>query len=110
MIIARGVAQEWMVIKMNKGDKYIVEIDEVQIFHDDNGKAFELGKVKGFHALTLDEVALKKLEPVRRGCWKTVNEEMGFSAIECSECGHEVRRYSNYCPFCGARMDGDNND
>lgn len=56
---------------MKVGDKYIVEIDEVQMFHDDNGKAFELGKVKGFHALTLDEVALKKLEPVMRGKWTT---------------------------------------
>ena len=49
---------------MNKGDKYIIEIDEVQMYHDDNGKAFALGKVKGFHALTLDEAALKKLEKV----------------------------------------------
>ena len=81
LIIARGVAQEWMVIKMNKGDKYIVEIDEVQIFHDDNGKAFELGKVKGFHALTLDEVALKKLEPIKHGHWIDNGD-----VVVCSRC------------------------
>ena len=49
---------------MNKGDKYIVEIAEVQTYRDDNGKVFELGRVKGFKALTLDESALKKLEKV----------------------------------------------
>ena len=54
---------------MNKGDKYIVEIAEVQEYHDENGNEFELGRVKGFKALTLDEVALKKLEPVRCGMW-----------------------------------------
>ena len=49
---------------MNKGDKYIVEIAEMQEYHDDKGNVFELGRVKGFKALTLDEVALKKLEKV----------------------------------------------
>ena len=48
---------------MNKGDKYIIEIAEVQKYHTDNGDEFELGRVKGFKALTLDESALKKLEP-----------------------------------------------
>ena len=49
---------------MNKGDKYIIEIAEVQTYHDDNGNEFQLGLVKGFHALTLDEAALKKLERI----------------------------------------------
>ena len=49
---------------MNKGDKYIIEIAEVQECHDDNGNAFQLGRVKGFKALTLDELALKKLQPL----------------------------------------------
>ena len=49
---------------MKTGDKYIVEIAEVRKYHDENGKVFELGRVKGFKALTLDEVALKKLEKV----------------------------------------------
>ena len=49
---------------MKVGDKYIVEIAEVQEYHDENGNVFELGRVKGFKALTLDEVALKKLEKV----------------------------------------------
>ena len=48
---------------MKKGDKYIIEIAEVQKYHTDNGDEFELGRVKGFKALTLDESALKKLEP-----------------------------------------------
>ena len=27
----------------------------------------------------------------------------------CSECSHESSNYSNYCPNCGAKMDGDGN-
>lgn len=49
---------------MKPGDKYIIEIDEVQKYHDKDGNEFDLGKVKGFKALTLDEGALKKLEKV----------------------------------------------
>ena len=49
---------------MKKGDKYIVEIAEVLKCHGEHGEVFRLGRVKGFKALTLDEVALKKLEKV----------------------------------------------
>ena len=50
---------------MNKGDKYFIEIAEVQKYHTENGEEFDLGRVKGFKALTLDESALKKLEKVK---------------------------------------------
>lgn len=49
---------------MKTGDKYIIEIAEVEKYKDDNGNDFDLGRVKGFKALTLDEAALKKLEKV----------------------------------------------
>ena len=45
------------------GDKD-VELSEVLKCHDKDGKEFDIGLVKGFHALTLDEAALKKLEKV----------------------------------------------
>ena len=28
----------------------------------------------------------------------------------CSECSYESSNYSNYCPNCGAKMDGGNED
>ena len=51
-------------------------------------------------------------EPVRRGRW--VNKNNGkwntLPVFMCSECGdYDPRLYGNenYCPNCGARMDGD---
>lgn len=42
--------------------------------------------------------------PVRHGHWVyTPTSPFGFM---CSECGIEMCRF-NYCPNCGARMDGD---
>lgn len=54
---------------MKQGDKYILEIEEVQTYTKD-GKPFELGRVAGFKALTLDNCALEKLTPYKeRECY-----------------------------------------
>lgn len=60
------------------------------------------------HAPTVDA------EPIRHGMWKyvTVVDE-GF--WRCSSCGTPseasgAKVLYKYCPFCGAKMDGDKND
>lgn len=40
--------------------------------------------------------------PARHGRWKRYCKNLG----ECSECGEVVSVRSNYCPNCGAKMDG----
>ena len=40
--------------------------------------------------------------PVRHAMWKRYGKNLG----ECSECGEIVSVRSNYCPNCGAKMDG----
>ena len=43
----------------------------------------------------------------------TVDTWMGTSKIDCfvcSECGKSSKAKGNYCPNCGAKMDGDVND
>ena len=50
---------------------------------------------------------------IRRGRWKLTNNP---SFRKCSECGAwwssdiADNYFTNYCPKCGARMDGDQND
>lgn len=49
------------------------------------------------------------VQEVRHGKW--IKEENGV--IICSECGEEYEwddYRSSYCEFCGARMDGEEND
>ena len=41
-------------------------------------------------------------KPVVHGRWKRYGKNLG----ECSECGEIVSVRSNYCPNCGAKMDG----
>lgn len=54
--------------------------------------------------------------PVRHGKWahsRYENCSEQFEIVKCSCCGHEAYamafyvRDGNYCPNCGARMDGD---
>ena len=60
---------------------------------------------------------LKKVDvaPVAYGEWRTAytNKENKTTGVECSECGafYELSLFDfglmyNYCPSCGARMDG----
>lgn len=45
--------------------------------------------------------------PVRRGKWIKEYRAKGQVACMCTECGKEAGRCTNYCPNCGAKMDGE---
>jgi hypothetical protein len=52
-------------------------------------------------------------EPVRHGHWIFNPKdaiEMMFTVPKCSECGAESPNGGNYCPNCGAKMDGGKNE
>lgn len=54
-------------------------------------------------------MAIKALEqqPTRpTGKWKEYLDEGGFLYCECFNCGHITNEPDNYCPNCGARMEG----
>ena len=44
-------------------------------------------------------------EPVRHGKW--VEAYKGLSSCKCSVCNAVYETETNYCPKCGAKMDGD---
>ena len=56
------------------------------------------------------------VEPVRHGEWIIVEDEyVGY--VKCSVCGDAFTSWgaiwgaiTRYCPSCGARMDGDDNE
>ena len=57
-----------------------------------------------------------KLEPVRHGQWKVFYENLQeqLSGCQCSVCGYtffgRISDSYNFCPRCGAKMDGDKQD
>ena len=53
--------------------------------------------------------------PVRHGRWVHEHISEGYTWVMCSECEaviHKIliRKRLNYCPNCGAKMDGDENE
>lgn len=56
------------------------------------------------------------VQPMKHGTWRKA-EQCYDTYVECSECGlnlemsnyveSEWRELLKYCPYCGARMDGD---
>lgn len=76
-----------------------------------------LGALSTFLRL-LDITPTADVVPVRHGWWDT-NED---NRIVCSECKHGapymykisdkliMQELTDYCPYCGARMDGGNNE
>ena len=70
----------------------------------------------------LDYIPAANVAPVVHGEWKITHGEIGdpfnnqvFDTIDlftCSICGEcfDVSEARNYCPNCGAKMDGGNNE
>lgn len=63
---------------------------------------------------TVNEAETIDAAPVRHGEWIPIKMEMSFgtlNGVKCSLCGEKkVREGSNYCPTCGAKMDGGKQD
>ena len=83
---------------------------------DENNFDFSQGLIAAED--TLDNIPAADVAPVRHGRW-IEREDMnyGWNIWECSACREEFcveegtpKDYEyNYCPNCGARMDGDSN-
>ena len=53
----------------------------------------------------------EELPLVRRGRWFTAESHNGYLYWNCDQCKkHFTSQKSNYCPNCGAKMDGGVND
>ena len=71
---------------------------EIVMCDGDFSKAFKLICEK------LDDAPIIEAEPIKHGRWKWNGEYV------CSVCGGISSRTKwNYCPNCGARMDGEEN-
>ena len=47
-------------------------------------------------------------EPVRHGKWYTAEKYNGYLYWNCDQCHqHFTSQKSNFCPNCGAKMDGE---
>ena len=75
----------------------LMELNDTDIFdtYNDYSMVFD----------TIDNFPTADVAPVRHGHWIECNYGLTF---ECSECKYPTEyNLTDYCPNCGAKMDGD---
>ena len=55
----------------------------------------------------IEKISAADVAPVAHGRWIMHDDEFGLTC-ECSVCHIETMGDGNYCPSCGAKMDGGN--
>ena len=75
---------------------------------------YSLGLYDGceYDAGLIDEIPAADVAPVVRGQWNVIEGRRLDNAI-CSNCGRRFQAYYeaySFCPNCGAKMDGGDND
>lgn len=68
---------------------------------------YSLGLYDGceYDTKLIDEIPASDVAPVVHGRWIMHDDEFGLTC-ECSVCHIETMGDGNYCPNCGAKMDG----
>ena len=71
-------------------------------------------------AAIIEQITAEDVQPVKHGYWEEVTDYGGWGDTHygCSVCGEEwyledgkpKDNNMNFCPRCGARMDGEQND
>jgi hypothetical protein len=90
--------------------EYIRKQDAVERMVDVIINEFDVGIT---YAYTLAEDGLNlppaDVVPVRHGHWALVGWHKGMKIVECSCCKKRAIGATDFCPNCGAKMDGGEN-
>lgn len=93
----------------------LIDADALKVNFEANTPLFAQDLVPGICAI-IDRARTIDAVPVRKGNWsdgwRSKHDGTRYWYRECSECGYErddddAEKDTNYCPNCGARMDGE---
>lgn len=85
-------------------------IDALPIVAEDK-KISLMGAVADM-VMLISEQPVIEAEPVRHGRWGTHSDRPDSLICSVCKCGFDMWKHDphNYCPNCGAKMDGDSHD
>ena len=106
--IVRSAAVKWMVIRMaNK--KRLIDANKLKtkaIADPDSGEGI-------VYVQDIDEAPTVDVVEVVHGHWILRQENSIYDMTyqyECSQCAQPNRSQTNYCPNCGSKMNGDDDE
>ena len=75
------------------------------------GVTYEDGKIIDVHIRDTDDV-VKVFVPMRHGRWETNSDRPDSLICSVCKCGFDMWKHDphNFCPNCGAKMDGGDED
>lgn len=85
-------------------DVYGIDLDDAKQF---GGGSRSENYCEGLYEATelIDDIPAADVAPVVHGRWIIHDDEFGLTC-ECSVCHIETMGDGNFCPNCGAKMDG----
>ena len=87
-------------------DEYIKREDLLELYRMDDPVLNENGHVPlPVIRQNIMDIPAADVAPVVHGRWIMHDDEFGLTC-ECSSCHIETMGDGNYCPNCGAKMDG----
>ena len=94
-------------------DEYIKREDLLELYRMDDPVLNENGHVPlPVIRQNIMDIPATDVAPVRHGQWETNSDRPDSLICSVCKCGFDMWKHDphNYCPNCGAKMDGGKND
>lgn len=98
-------------MRPNNTDDYIRRGDAIEAVHD---RICQIGYERNANVLSIRQavrdVPAADVVERKKGKWAKQQKDFDLCGVEyfaCSQCGFECQLTYNFCPDCGAKMDGD---
>ena len=98
-------------MRPNNTDDYIRRGGAIEAVHD---RICQIGYERNANVLSIRQavrdVPAANVVERKKGKWAKQQKDFDLCGVEyfaCSQCGFECQLTYNFCPDCGAKMDGD---
>lgn len=98
-------------------DEYITKEAAIEVFEwgdadviEDYGDGCDFGFSRGAIKSAINAIPAADVAPVVHGRWVPFHSEAAGDIQYCSACEIGFAAKTDYCPNCGAKMDGGDND
>lgn len=87
---------------------------KITIFFNSRQNALNVKRILEVDDSIPNAATVCDMQEVKHGEWIYADGDVGYNVYRCSKCGEVIsldeEKIYNYCPHCGAKMDGERKD